>query len=195
MFRCSIAELEAESSLVLCQGTPLIMNGMRPVPPNVVYCGMMQCRPPRDLPADLRQLMDEASQGVVYVSFGSVLQGSQVPKEKKEALLRVFGSLKQKVLMKWESDSMEGQPSNMTVRKFLPQQDILGHPNCKAFITHAGYLSFEESLCHKVPMVATPICYDQFDNAAEIEKLGIGKSVRFTDIGYENLKEALNEVR
>ena len=63
-----------------------------------------------------------------------------------------------------------------------------------AFVTHAGYLSFEESLCHKVPMVATPICYDQFDNAAEIESLAIGKSIKFTEITFDNLKEALTEV-
>merc|ERR1712117_670469 len=88
----------------------------------------------------------------------------------------------------------EGMPANMIVRKFLPQQDILGHPNTAAFVTHAGYLSFEESLCHCVPMVATPICYDQFANADEVVKLGIGKSVKFTDITVDNLTEALSEV-
>ena len=98
------------------------MGGMRPVPPNIVYCGMMQCREPKDLPDDLKQYMDSATEGVVFVSFGSVLQGSQIPEDKKSALLQVFGSLKQRVLMKWESDNIEGMPSNMTVRKFLPQQ-------------------------------------------------------------------------
>ena len=194
MIRLTIEDLESDSSLVLCQGTPLIMNGMRPVPPNIVYCGMMQCREPQPLPPDLQQFMDAATEGVVYVSFGSVLQGSQVPQDKKEALMKVFGSLKQKVLMKWETERMEDQPSNLTLKKFLPQQDILGHHNCVAFITHAGYLSFEESLCHRVPMLATPICYDQFDNAAEIESLGVGRSVKFTDITENNLKQALVEV-
>ena len=28
----------------------------RPVPPNLVYCGMMQCRPGKELPADLQQV-------------------------------------------------------------------------------------------------------------------------------------------
>ena len=46
----------------------------------------------------------------------------------------------------------------------------------------------------KVPMIATPICYDQFDNANEIVNLGIGKSIKFTDVTTENLSEALNEV-
>ena len=81
----------------------------------------------------------------------------------------------------------------------LSPKDLLAHPNLKGFVTHAGYLSFEEALCHQIPMVvenlitwffgrfnrkrswlqtlkknqvATPICYDQFANAEEIEKLG-----------------------
>ena len=43
-------------------------------------------------------------------------------------------------------------------------------------------------------MVVTPICYDQFANADEVVKLGIGKSVKFTDITVDNLTEALSEV-
>ena len=74
----TIGELESEASLVLCQGSPLVMGGLRPVPPNLVYCGMMQCREAQPLPQDLQHLMDSASEGVVLVSFGSVLQGSQV---------------------------------------------------------------------------------------------------------------------
>ena len=86
------------------------------------------------------------------------------------------------------------------VLKLLYSKDLLAHPNLKGFVTHAGYLSFEEALCHQIPMVvnnlitlilwqiqqktflieknlkktqvATPICYDQFANAEEIEKLG-----------------------
>merc|ERR1719384_1857494 len=86
--RLSIGELEGSASLILAQGNPLIMGGLRPVPPNLVYCGMMQCREAEPLPEDLQQFMDSATEGVVLVSFGSVLQGSQVPQDKKTALLK-----------------------------------------------------------------------------------------------------------
>ena len=39
----------------------------------------MQCRPAIPLPAQLQAFMDSAKQGVLIVSFGSVLQASQVP--------------------------------------------------------------------------------------------------------------------
>ena len=123
-FSMTIGDIESKASVVLAQGNPLVMSGLRPVPPNLVYCGMMQCKPAKALPQDLQQFMDEATQGVLYVSFGSVLQGSQVPRDKKEALLRAFGKLKEKVLMKWESDHLEGKPDNMMVKSFLPQQVV-----------------------------------------------------------------------
>jgi len=164
------------------------------VPPNLVYCGMMQCREARPLPQDLQKYMDEATEGVLLVSFGSVLQGSQVPPEKQAALLAAFGGLKERVLWKWEAETMHGKPDNVMLKTFLPQQDLLAHPNLRGFVTHAGYLSFEEALCHKTPMIATPICYDQFANAEEIEKLGIGKSIKFTDITGPKLSELLDQV-
>merc|ERR1719234_94398 len=166
----------------------------RPVPPNLVYCGMMQCREGKELPADLQQFMDSATEGVLLVSFGSVLQGSQVPQDKLAALLEAFGRLKEKVLFKWETDTLPGKPANVLLKSFLPQQDLLAHPNLKGFVTHAGYLSFEEALCHQIPMVATPICYDQFANAEEIEKLGIGRSINFTDITGPKISELLDQV-
>ena len=125
---------------MLAQGSPLVMGGMRPVPPNIVYCGMMQCREPRPLTGDLKQFMDSATEGVLYVSFGSVLQGSQVPVDKKEALLKAFGSIKQKVLMKWESDDLEEKPDNMMVRKFLPQQVVTEYKQWISRCYHSGHI-------------------------------------------------------
>ena len=98
--------------------------------------------------------MDHAEGGVIYVSFGTIALGSQVPQDKQEALLNVFGKLKERVLWKWETSAMKEKPSNVMIKDIFPQQDVLAHPNMKAFVTHAGYLSFEESLCHMVPMVS-----------------------------------------
>ena len=45
------------------------MDGIRPVAPNYVNIGMMNCRPAKKLPDDLQKFMDEAEDGVVFVSF------------------------------------------------------------------------------------------------------------------------------
>ncbi len=68
--RPSLLELEKNASLALHFGHPLILDGMRPVLPNYVYVGMMNCREPRPLPQDIADFLDAANEGVVYVSFG-----------------------------------------------------------------------------------------------------------------------------
>lgn len=40
--------------------------------------------------------------------------------------MQVFGSLKQRVLWKWDKDTMDDLPPNVRLGKWLPQQDILG---------------------------------------------------------------------
>jgi len=69
--------------------------------------------------------MDGAKDGVVYFSMGSVIKGSEIPKEKLDALLLAFSQLPQRVIFKWEQDSMPGKPSNVKIGKWLPQQSIL----------------------------------------------------------------------
>jgi hypothetical protein len=49
-----------------------------------------------------------------------------MPESKRNAFLEVFSKLKQKVLWKWETDTLPGQPKNVMLGKWLPQSDILG---------------------------------------------------------------------
>jgi glucuronosyltransferase len=58
--------------------------------------------------------------------MGSVLQGSQMPESMSNAFLEAFSKLKQRILWKWETDSLPGQLSNVKLGKWLPQSDILG---------------------------------------------------------------------
>ena len=90
---------------------------------------------------------------MIYVSFGSVLKASVMSENKRKTLLNVFGKLKQKVLWKWETESMEDKPENVMLHKWLPQQDVLGHPNVKLFVSHGGQSSFQETICHQKPAV------------------------------------------
>ncbi len=49
-----------------------IMDSVRPINPNTAFVGGLHLRPPKPLPDDLKKWMDDAKEGVVYVSFGSV---------------------------------------------------------------------------------------------------------------------------
>jgi len=70
--------------------------------------------------------LDEAPDGVIYFSMGSNLKSFQMPEDKKQAFLEAFSKLKQRVLWKWETDSLTGPPDNVKLGKWLPQSDLLG---------------------------------------------------------------------
>ena len=72
-----LLELERNASFALGFGHPLLMDGWRPYMPNYIPIGMMNCRPPKQLDPKtdkIGKFLNDAKEGVVYVSFGSVLQ-------------------------------------------------------------------------------------------------------------------------
>ena len=122
-----------------------------------LYLHSITRRNPKSIDDDpkLKKFLDEAGpDGIIYVSFGTVVKASAMPDIKRKVLLNVFRGLKQKILWKWETDQMEDKPPNVMLHKWLPQQDVSGHPNVKLFISHAGKGGFQDALCHQKPVVS-----------------------------------------
>lgn len=49
-----------------------------------------------------------------------------MPEDFRKVFVRVFSRLNVRVIWKWETESMPDTPPNVLLRKWLPQQDILG---------------------------------------------------------------------
>lgn len=138
--------------------------------------------------------MDGAKDGAILFSFGSNAKTTFLPKDKIELLLKVFSKLKQRVVMKWESDVMEGKPENVLIGKWLPQDDILAHKNVKLFISHCGLGSTVESKYHAVPIVGVPLFADQSANTDVVVDEGWGVKVDFASLTEESFQGAIKEV-
>ena len=62
---------------------------------------------------------------VIYFSFGSVINSKTLPRKYRDILLAVFKRLPYSIL--WQYDlPLENVPSNVLIKKWFPQQDILG---------------------------------------------------------------------
>jgi UDP:flavonoid glycosyltransferase YjiC (YdhE family) len=70
--------------------------------------------------------LDNAKDGVIYFSMGSNLRSADLPSEKRDAILKAFSKFKQRILWKWEDDVLPGQPENVKLGKWFPQQEVLG---------------------------------------------------------------------
>ncbi|XP_050092818.1 UDP-glycosyltransferase UGT5-like [Anopheles aquasalis] len=167
----------------------------RPYVPNMIEVGGMHVnRKPKPLPDDIKAILDGAKHGVIYFSLGSNLQSRQLPIEKREAILRVFASLKQTILWKWEDETLPNKPDNVIVKAWWPQDDILGHPNVRLFITHGGLLSTTESMYHGVPVIGIPVFGDQYLNMGKAERTGYGLLLPYKEISEERLATTIGKI-
>ncbi|KAK8397728.1 hypothetical protein O3P69_004484 [Scylla paramamosain] len=188
-------EMHLNSSLTLINSIKTLEMPAQPSVPTTVYCGGIHCHPSSPLPKDLEDWVASSGEdGFIFFSLGSAVTPSSMPEEYRKILVQVFGSLKQHVLWKWDKDTMEDLPPNVRLGKWLPQQDILGHPKLKLFITHGGLLSTLESMYHGVPVLGMPVFADQHSNMFEVEKNGWGKVLLWEELTPEALTEKIFEV-
>uniref|UniRef100_A0A182IUN1 UDP-glucuronosyltransferase n=1 Tax=Anopheles atroparvus TaxID=41427 RepID=A0A182IUN1_ANOAO len=178
----SVQELEQSIAVILVNSHP-ILNAPRPTIRGLVDIAGAHIRPPKPLPDELRQFMDDAPHGVIYFSLGAYMQSAVMPIEKRNTILKVFGKLRQRVVWKFEDDTkMTDIPANVMIRKWAPQNDILAHNNTILFISHGGQFGTFEAMHHGVPTLFLPFFGDQNRNADRAIRMGFARKMLFVNI-------------
>ncbi|KAL8585732.1 hypothetical protein ACOMHN_056361 [Nucella lapillus] len=160
-----------------------IMDYPRPTLPNVKLIGGTVTEHAKPLPPELQPFMDSATHGAVIVTFGGSVLG--VPKHISNKLFQVFHDLPFKVVFR--SNLTSPDPAKVWTSKWLPQNDLLGHPNTKVFVSHCGKNGQYEALFHAVPLLCTPIFAEQSYNSERIRKKGFGEVVDLRSVIQEEL--------
>lgn len=190
----SYNDVRKNVSLVLLN-THFSSSGPRPYIQNVIEVGGLQIKTkPDPLPKDIQEWLDGAEHGVIYFCLGSNLKTSDLPPEKLQIFLKVLGKQKQRVLFKWETDSIPNQPKNFLTKKWLPQDDVLAHKNVVLFISHGGLGGLAEARFHAVPILGVPIFAEQSHNANSVEEEGWGKQLDYSTLTEESLETPLREL-
>ncbi|XP_069839228.1 UDP-glucuronosyltransferase 1-6-like isoform X8 [Dendropsophus ebraccatus] len=165
----------------------------RPVMPNMVFIGGINCKPPKELTKDFENLVNSSGEhGFVVFSLGSMV--SEIPMNKAMDIAEALGSIPQTVIWRYTGKVPSNLANNTHLVKWLPQNDLLAHPKVRAFITHAGSHGIYEGICNAVPMVMLPLFGDQMDNAKRIESRGAGVTLNVLDMTPEDLSNALDRV-
>ncbi|CAG9788161.1 unnamed protein product [Diatraea saccharalis] len=170
------------------------MTGSLLYPPNVIKVGGYHVAKPKPLPEPLKKFIEESEHGVLYISFGSMLKAASTPKDKLKVIISALSELPQRVVWKWEEKTLPGNPKNIYLSNWLPQNDILAHPKVMGFFSHAGMLGTTEAFYHGKPVIAMPIFGDQPSNAAAIEECGLGVMIQFSELTKETLLEKLKTI-
>ena len=67
-------------------------------------------------------------------------------------------------------------PDGVAKATYVPFQTVL--PRCAALVHHGGIGTAAQALAAGIPQLVRPMAFDQPDNAARLERLGVASSIR-----------------
>ncbi|XP_026127844.1 UDP-glucuronosyltransferase-like isoform X1 [Carassius auratus] len=165
----------------------------KPQMPNMVQIGGISSAKKGPLTKELEEFVEGSGEhGFVVFTLGSMV--SQLPEAKAREFFEAFRQIPQRVLWRYTGPVPENAPKNVKLMKWLPQNDLLGHPKVKAFITHGGSHGIYEGIYNGVPMVMLPLFGDQGDNVQRLVSRGVAETLSIYDLTAEKLLVALRKV-
>lgn len=182
--------LTAEVPLTL-QNSHYSVGDSVPYLSNVVNVACLHCRPAMQLSSDLESFL---RRGFVFVSMGSSVRASGMPEALRQIFFAVFSTLPYNVVWKWDGGKIKDLPANVRTAAWWPQQELLGHPKLRAFVSHGGLLSLHEAAYHGAPTLVLPVFCDHDGNAAQAEKLGYALVMDLAGISISALREDIIKV-
>ncbi|XP_046344334.2 2-hydroxyacylsphingosine 1-beta-galactosyltransferase-like [Haliotis rufescens] len=123
-----------KDSVLFLENSDYFIDHPKALFPNFLQVGGLTASPSNPLPEDLRKYIDGARDGVIIVTFGSVLK--HVPQRVVERMMNAMTRLGQRILFKHNNEELKG---NIKTMKWIPQNDVLGHPNVKLFVSHVSH--------------------------------------------------------
>ncbi|XP_048200454.1 UDP-glucuronosyltransferase 1A1 isoform X12 [Perognathus longimembris pacificus] len=170
-----------------------VRNYPRPIMPNMVFIGGINCLQKNPVSQEFEGYINASGEhGIVVFSLGSMV--AEIPEKKAMAIAEALGQIPQTVLWRYTGRRPSNLANNTILVKWLPQNDLLGHPKTRAFITHSGSHGIYEGICNGVPMVMMPLFGDQMDNAKRMETRGAGVTLNVLEMTSDDLANALKAV-
>lgn len=189
---CDIISLLQETDIWLFR-SDFVFDFPRPTMPNIVYIGGFQCKPAQPLPADLEEFVQSAGEhGVIIMTLGTWIKA--LPKEVSDEIASVFAKMPQKVIWRHKGVQPSTLGNNTLIVDWMPQKDLLGHPQTKVFVAHGGTNGVQEAIYHGVPVLGIPLFFDQYDNLLRLQDRGAGKIIPLGDVNGHSFEQGLMEV-
>nr|XP_003415958.1 UDP-glucuronosyltransferase 2B17-like isoform X1 [Loxodonta africana] len=165
----------------------------RPFLPHFDFVGGLHCKPASPLPKEMEEFVQSSGEyGVVVFTLGSIV--SNITEERAQTIASALAQIPQKVLWRFDGKKPDNLGHNTRLYKWIPQNDLLGHPKTKAFITHGGTNGIYEAIYHGIPMVGIPLFADQPENIDRMKAKGAAVSLDMNTMTSTDLLNALKTV-
>ncbi|CAD5213241.1 unnamed protein product [Bursaphelenchus xylophilus] len=149
----------------------------------------------------LLPIIKKAKKGVVWFSFGSIVDTKKMSPTIKNAFIAAFSQFEDYQFL-WQMNNAEDKEtkaifapySNIHVVKWVNQPALLANPKTKAMISHGGLTGLFEAVYYGVPLISIPMFMDHKRSAALAKYHGIGVILDKYTLSAEKVAEALKEV-
>ncbi|KJH42070.1 hypothetical protein DICVIV_11955 [Dictyocaulus viviparus] len=168
----------------------------RPATNRVVYIGGIALPKLSPLSEELQKIMDQNDkEGVVYISFGSVVPTKHMPPHIRDAIVTTARKHPMySFIWKIDDDDVVENVANLYTFTWVPQRSILAHRNLRCFVSHAGLNSVLELAISGKPSILIPIFADQFRNARMTEAKNTTILIAKEELNSDTLSLALYRV-
>ncbi|CAD5213240.1 unnamed protein product [Bursaphelenchus xylophilus] len=151
--------------------------------------------------AFLQPIFEKAKKGVVWLSFGSIVNTKQMSPAIRGAFISAFSRFKDYQFL-WQMENADDPEiksifeaiPNIHVAKWVNQPALLAHPKTKAMISHGGITGLFEAINFGVPLISVPMFMDQKRTAALTKYHGIGVILDKYTLTADSISEALKAV-
>lgn len=126
------------------------------------------------LPATVQNFLDAHPEPLIYTPGSANKHGRSFFKEAAEASQELGRPAI--FLTRYPEQLPPFLPKEITHFSYVPLSQLL--PHAAALIHHGGIGTCSQALRAGTPQVIQPLAFDQFDNAARVEKLGVGRMIR-----------------
>ncbi len=161
---------------VICAFPEWFAKPMPDWPPNSVCTGIPIFRKLKDetLSQEVKSFLSQGAPPVVITPGSANAQTEDYFTVALECLKN--SGLRAIFVAKHKNEVLENLPENIIYSRYEPF-DLL-FPEAAVVVHHGGIGTSAQCLNAGVPQMITPFAHDQFDNAARLEKLGVGRKPR-----------------
>lgn len=146
------------------------------------------------IPKAIEDFLNASNETVLFISFGSMLRSSTIPKHKFDGIVAALKKLNLRVIWRWDSEKVPLTSSQFIFPKWAPQLSLLCHPKVNLFWGHGGMLGTTECVYCGKPIIVTPFYGDQFLNGKATENRKMGTMLNFDEISETKVLETLREI-
>ena len=163
--------------------------------PNYQLVGSLTRAEANPLKGELKAFVDGASDGMILITFGTTSVGAETLIHFLPMFRKIAPEIRQRVLIQLSIDVDPGEfPVNIRFERWIPQNDILGHPNTVAMVNHGGANGQMEATYHGVPQVCIGIQAEQKYNCRRLVEHHYGLSLSLDTLSADDLLHALTEI-